>query len=97
MNRMNQGEKMHYRYSKEKMDVIERAYEMGYDTAMSEIVTSLSPDSFKKTHKNKEDMPEFKIKRVEKLIDKHYDSSMQGICEADKTRLNDMKFEIRGD
>lgn len=85
---------MGYRYSKDKMDVIERAYEMGFDTAMNEITIALDSESFKKSREYKVDCAELKIKRVEKHIDRHYDSSMSGICEADKTRLNNMKFEV---
>ena len=85
---------MYYRYSKDKMHIVERAYEMGYDTAMSEITECLDPVKRQIGVKKVEHTPETIVLRIKKVIDRHYEISMNGICEADQTRLNNMKFEV---
>lgn len=88
---------MAYRYSKEQMHVIERAYIMGFNCALDEVSARLEAQNVVKYRKKIEDCPEFRIKRVEDLINRHFEISNDGICEVDKMRLNNMKFEIKGE
>ena len=90
---------MGYRYSKEQMHVIERAYIMGYNASMDDIDEAIGNQEFviNGSRKKVEDTPELKIKRVKKLIDRHFEILNDGICEVDKMRLNNMKFEITGE